>query len=343
MASRKPFNRTPTLRDVGAAAGVDASTASRVLNDDERLRVRPETRQRVLDVAVALRYRPNALAKGLKLARTGALGLVIPDITNPGYGALIRGAQEEAAAHDVLLLLGNTDESQSLEGAYERFLREGRVDGLILATALIDDEVVAEIAKRGSKVVLVNRKGDQLLPSVIADDQKAGALPTEHLIELGHERVVHVAGSRRVDTAVRRRKGYEQTMRQAGLRQWVVDGGWTEEAGFKAGERLFADGPAAPTGVVAANTRVALGVVAAARKARLSIPDDVSVAGIDDLPGAEFAVPPLTTVWLPLFDMGRMAVRILLGYEKAGPRESRVVRTDPRLIIRESTAKLPDE
>jgi LacI family transcriptional regulator len=314
-----------TLADVAAHAGVDASVVSRVLSRDPRLNIRDATRDRVLRSVQVLDYRPNELARGLRTSRAKAFGLLIPDFANPVYSSIIAGA--EAAATELGYLLVTA----SLAGQ-TAVLGEGRVDGLLLAGP-------EHGLRPDVPVILVNRRTAGARRYVILDDERAARLAVEHLAHLGHRRIAHVAGPEDADTAQRRLTGYLRAMTDAGLAvddDLVVHADYTDTGGATAMRALVTRGRP-PTAVFVANVASAIGALHEARTAGLRLPGDLSVVAVHDLPLAGYLSPPLTTVRMPLGELGRQAITLLASVP---PDEhvQVVVEGPMELVVRGSTA-----
>lgn len=320
------------LRDVAAAAGVDASVASRVLNRDSRLSIRPETRLRVLDVAARMNYRPNRAARALKTARTMAVGMLVPDLGNPAFAVIALGAERRAASAGYALFVSRGSFPESL------FQLQGRVDGVLVAAAT-SDAAYRRALLGDLPAVLVNRKEPGDLASVIVDDEAGAALAVGYLAELGHRRIAHVAGPQNADTARRRLRGYRAALQASGIDvqpEWIAEAAFDEAAGHLAATRLLRLRPR-PTALFAANIRIAIGTLSAVRRAGLRIPDEVAVVGFDDTPLAAHLGPPLTTVRMPLEELGSIAVETLFE-EMSGKRaESVTVTISPELVVRASS------
>jgi LacI family transcriptional regulator len=325
--------RAVRLRDVAAAAGVDASVVSRVLSGDQRLSVRPETRQRVLEVAASLNYRPNRAATTLKTARTMAIGMVVPDLANPAFSLIALGAEQRASeAGYVLVVIRGSVPGPPAD-------LEGRVDGLLIAAAT-SGTTYARGHVGGLPAVLVNRKERGEIPSVIVDDQAGAAMAVRYLLSLGHTRIAHVAGPQNADTARRRRAGYLSELAASGIEpppDWIVEASYEEAPAQLAATRLLALQPR-PTALFAANIRIAIGTLAAIHRLGLRVPEDVSIVGFDDLPLAAYLHPPLTTVRMPLFELGSQAVDSLLSEIGGRRAEDVTVSIPPELVVRASTA-----
>lgn len=325
------------LRDVALAAGVDPSVVSRVLSGDRRLSVRPETRARVLEAAARLNYRPNRAARTLKTARTMVIGMVVPDLANTAYSLIAQGAERRAAAAGYILMVMRGSVPDGLEEL------RGRVDGLLVAAATSDGSYFRSLLG-DIPTVLVNRKEPGDIPAVLVDDEAGAAVAVRHLLALGHSRVAHVAGPQNADTARRRLRGYVSALAAAGAEarpEWVVEAPvYDEAAGHLAATTLLGLEPR-PTAIFAANIRLAIGALAATRRLGLSVPEDVSIVGFDDTPLAAFLEPPLTTVRMPLAELGELAVESLLG-EIEGRRATDVlVSLPPELVVRASAAPPP--
>lgn len=331
------------LADVAEAAGVGTSIVSRVLNGDPTVAIRPETRERILRAASDLNYRPNAFARGLKLARTMTLGMVIPNLAYPVNAEIIRGAERAAAAAGYVVLVADADEFLQTGEAYQRLLLEQRVDGLLIASASTTEPFLVELASQGLPFVLVNRRVPHMGPSVTVDDARGTELAVSHLLSLGHRRIAHIAGPRDADTARRRLAGFRAGLRAGGIRVpagYVVEAPYEEEGGLQAMERLLRLEPR-PTAVVVWSLAAAIGGLAAANRRGVRIPGEISVVGFHDAPIAAYLHPPLTTVRMPLREMAERSVERLLRLVDGRPVKSVVVQTAPVLVERASTQPPP--
>lgn len=300
-----------TIADVAKRAGVDRAVVSKVLSGDPSLRVRDETRRRVQDAAAALHYRPNFHARGLARARAGAMGLLVPS-GNPLIVPIIAGAEEVASERG--LLLWTASHEGELTERYLRLLRSGAVDAALVAGLRADVDAEELFDDPRVPTLLVNRRSIGADRWVILDDERAARLATQHLIEHGHVHIGMAGGPPGVDTAERRRRGFESAMGQAGLkinRAWVVGTEYTPEGGA-ASVAAFIDGKKRPTAIVAADANEGLGVWQALHSRGLSVPHDISLIAIHKLPAEDYRIPPMTCVEMPLRELGRRAAELVL-------------------------------
>jgi LacI family transcriptional regulator len=326
------------LRDVAELARVDISVVSRTLNDHPRLSIRPETRQRILDAAAELGYRPNSAARSLKLAKTMALGLIVPDVRNVAYAAITEGAEERALETGYVLVVAPGSITERVR------MLEGRVDGLLIATAT-SEWIVPEHVPRTMRAVLINRREAGSIPSVTVDDEMGAAQATKYLIELGHRRLGHVAGPQNTDTARRRKAGFVESLLANGLpleERWVAQGPYSESGGYSAALRILKRKPR-PTALFATNLMTTIGAMAAIRRLGLRIPGDISIVGYDDSPLAMYLEPPLTTVRMPLREMGAHAVDVLLSVIAGEKVDDVMLDIPPELVVRGSAAAPPND
>jgi LacI family transcriptional regulator len=318
-----------TLADVARAAEVDVSLVSRVLRQ-ESVKVRAETRQRILDHARRLGYRPNAIARSLKTSKAGAYGLVIPTFNNPVYAQIIIGA-EAAAAQLNCLMMTTSGEGWSRNNWLEA-IDGGRVDGLLIAGGSTLD-----LANLRVPYLLVNQAVPGINRSVVLDDEQASRMAVDHLVQLGHRRIAFVGGPAGADTAIRRLAGFEAAVREAGLEKpgEPVSGDYTF-AGGKQAMRSLIDSDVAFTGLVAANLPSAVGALQVAKDAGLSVPDRISIVAIHDAEIAELVQPRLTTIQMPLTGLGARGIE-LLSTTSPDDEINEVVGQPMRTVARDST------
>jgi LacI family transcriptional regulator len=340
MSDKLPQRRRSTIADVAALAGVDRAVVSRLLNADPRLSIRDSTRQRVLEAIDRLGYQPNAAARSLRTARTQTIALLVPDYANPAYGEIIKGAESAAAAAGSSLMTGSMETADDSFGRYLKRLGHGRVDGLLLAAGGVHGAREDELERLGVPWLCVNRMGPGRRRYVVLDDERAAALAVEYLVSLGHRQVALIAGPVDSDSAARRRVGYEHAIDAAGLAPGpVVHGNYTPQGGAEAMERIL-QRRERPTAVLAANVASAIGVLYAARRDGVRIPDDLSVIAVHDLTVGAYLDPPLTSIRMSLDGLGERAVRLLLEHS-ADAEVREILREPTELIVRGSTAPPP--
>ncbi|MGJ4948811.1 LacI family DNA-binding transcriptional regulator [Bradyrhizobium sp. HKCCYLS20291] len=330
----------PTIKDVAARCGVHPSTVSRALSPAMKHLVATDVADRIRAAANALGYRLNMAAKGLRTGRSGLIGVLAPDIADPGFPPVLSGIADHLNAEGYATIVVDVGCKGSEQDLVDRLIARG-VDGLVLATVSLRDDVVKHCLDTALPVVLLNRvDAAGMLPSAASDDAAGMRLAVEHLVALGHQRIGHVAGPQEISTGARRRAGFEASVHDAGLpaRHAPIEiaDTYTRADGREAALRLLAR-RTRPTAIVAANDLLALGVYDALAELGLSCPRDVSVVGHNDMPFVDMVAPPLTTVRIAQRDMGEAAARLLLARvaDPAAAAEHIVLR--PQLIVRGST------
>jgi LacI family transcriptional regulator len=326
-----------TIRDVARAAGVSVATVSRVFNNSGP--VHEETRARVREVAGALRYSPNSAARSLITAKSNTLGVLLPDLYGEFFSEVIRGIDQTAQHNGYHVLVSSSHETQEhIEGAI-RAMR-GRVDGLIVMSPDIDGSTLAANLPDSLPVVLLNCAVDGTSYDAISVDNFGGAYAmVRHLLTTGGTRVAIITGSSRNYDARERLRGYRAALRDAGAEQqegWEIAGDFTETGGYRAAREIAALSPR-PTAVFAANDAMAIGALSAFREVGLRVPEDIAVAGFDDIPMARYMSPPLTSVHVEISELGARAMGVLLAavHEKNRHERQQVV-LPTTLVVRQS-------
>ncbi len=333
------------LIEVARAAGVHPATASRALNPSARAEVNHRTVQRVVRAAEQLGYIPNTLARGLRTSRSFVAALVIPDITNSLFPPIVRGAEQVLSGAGFTLVLTDTNNDLDLERGQVASMRAHGVDGFIIATARWQDPLLDELAEADIPTVLVNRRtAESSLPFVGGDDQRGVRLCVEHLARAGHREILHLAGPADTSTGRERSTAFRAAMREFGLatRGAVVEcAGYSEDAGARAAMRILrAKRPF--TAIVAANDLLALGAMEQLGEAGLHCPRDYSITGFNDLPFMRKLTPALTTVQVPLTDMGAVAARTLLEWIAASePMQTTQTLLPVELVVRGTSGDAP--
>lgn len=337
--------RRPTQADVARAAGVSQTVVSHVLSGRQPRSMTPATRERVLAEIERLGYIPDQTAQNLRRRRTMTIAAVVPDIVNPFYGQFVRGIQLEARQHGYDVLAYDTDGHRDLELKALNVALSGRVDGLVGTMFHLDVEDFAPLVSRGIPVCIlggrVSFSGRELLfDTVSIRDDQAAEMMVGHLIARGHTRVAVIAGEPDTPPRHSRERGYRAALAAHGIpvdEALVRGGDFTERGGFQEMTALLAlDAP--PTAVFASNDLIAIGAMIACRERGLRIPEDMAIAGFDDIPAAALVYPPLTTISQRNEAIGRRLVQLLterLQGTYAGP--PRTFSTAYDLIVREST------
>jgi DNA-binding LacI/PurR family transcriptional regulator len=324
------------MADVGRRAGVSHQTVSRVVNDSRH--VRPETRRRVLEAMRELGYRPNPLARGLVTGRSNMLGVVSFDTTLYGPASTLLGIERAAheAGYFIVVATLRALNRSSVTEAVERLRFQG-VDGILVIAPLKATAEALLDAPEGFPLVAVEAGPLDSIPVVEVDQFAGAAAATRHLLDLGHERVWHVAGPAEFLESEERVRGWQATLRAAGaLVPPVLAGDWSARAGYDLGRRLSADRHV--TAIFVSNDQMALGVLRAMHEAGRPVPGNVSVVGFDDIPEAPYFTPPLTTVRQDFDEIGVRSLQLLVGEIETGRRLPSNPRVQPELVVRSSTA-----
>lgn len=299
-----------TIKDVAKLAGVALSTASYALSGDSR--VSSKTRSKVLDAARQLNYRKNGFAMDLKRSRTKTIALILTDLSGPYYSELIRSVQEVALTNGYDLIacssMGGRDSTAV------KFLREKRADGAIILAPNIRDEVLVETSGPQFPIVVMDRQlsSDYLL-NVLVDGEQGGYTATRYLLENGHKHVAYISGSSDSYDNHLRYKGYLRALGEAGLEEqskWRLSGNFVREGGYNATKMLIMQG-SLPSAVFYGNDEMAIGGLKAFEECGISVPNDISVIGYDDIQLAEYVNPPLTTIRQPKSEAGSLAAHLL--------------------------------
>jgi LacI family transcriptional regulator len=323
---------------VAEAAGVSASTISRILNGTA---VVSELKQKAVERAIAeLGFVPNPVARGLAGGRTLSVGVVAQVMDSPFYGAALRGIEDELnpAGYSPLYVSGHWDAAN--ETRCIDVLRSRRVDGLIVLTGRLTDQALKAYARSLPIVVTGRSLKAAGLFALDFDNFEGGRLATEHLILLGHRRIAFIAGDPLHPDASERLRGYRAALEAAGIAfesNLVVPGAYNEVSGLLAVNRLL-EGQQQFTAIFAANDQMALGATLALHRRSLRVPEDISVVGFDDLPASQYAIPPLSTVHHPSYDIGRLAAASMLQLLSGSKPTAKA--PAPTFIARESSRRL---
>lgn len=334
-----------TIKELASATDVHISTVSRVMNPETRHLISDDVVRRVLDTAMKLKYSPNRIAATLRTKRSGTVGVILPDISNPLFPPILRGIEDELAKRGMVSLVAHAGEGK----ARERFVVDqmiGRqVDGLILATAQRKDPVLDHCLAEGFPIVAVNRCNDSgRVSCVSANSHLASELALDHMVKLGHKRIAHLAGPSSTSTGYERRQGFIESLKAHQLKSVqcpiIEVSAYTREAGRAACHDLLKRYPAT-TAIVAANDLVALGCYDSFAEAGIHCPKDISVIGHNDNPLMDSISPPLTTIRLPLHKMGVRAAALLMDMLSGQGIEQVNIVLGVEIVVRGSTSACP--
>jgi DNA-binding LacI/PurR family transcriptional regulator len=338
-------SKVALLRDVARRAGVDASTVSRVLRGDDRKPAKAETRDRILQAAREMDYRPNSVARSLRTRQREAIGLVIPDAANPGFAEIFKGVQQVTAEAGWHVIVVEGGHKARAELGWDRLVLEGRVDGVLVLVATIRDPMVRRVAQSGFPLVLVNRRSEGVAGSVVMNDALGSEVAVRHFHELGHRRIGHIAGPSNLDTGRRRLAGFKEALKARRLHarpEWIAVTDYTEAGGERAArEILDRSGEHLPTALYVASFMSGVGALKVFRDAGLEVPRDLSLIVSDELSLAAHTAPPLTTVDMPVRRMGEVAAEMLLRAVASEPVSDTMLPDEPCLVVRASTAPPP--
>lgn len=334
-----------TLNDIADLAGVSVSTVSRVLNNKAaKYRISPETESVILEAAKKLNYRPNQIARGLRLKKTNTVGIIAPDISNPFFAYIIKRVQNLAHNLGYSVVVCNTDENLDQEIEHVNVMYRNRVDGLIAMPVGQEYNHYAEWFERGRPLVLLDRCFDAINASSVVVDNHTGSFEAvEHLIRHGHERIAFIQGLPGTYTNNERLRGYRDALSKHDIpydSELVVGGDFREENGYMEAKLLLTSSEP-PTAIFATSDLITLGALKAITEEGLSIPEDISLIMFDDFDFAPYLRCPVTAVRQPKEMMGEMAVK-LLSEELSGPRrDGKRIVLKTTLVVRDSVAAPP--
>lgn len=314
-----------TIRDVARRAGVSISTVSRVLNNT--CPVNEDKRRRVEEAARVLGYTPNPAARSLLKRETGGLGVLLPYVGGEFFSELLGGVDRVAQQNGFFLLISTSHRNEAeLKAALQGMYR--RVDGLLVMAPEMRGGGVRHLVRGSAPMVFVNTEVEDPHLNVLNFDNYGGVYAlVKHLLAKGHRRIAYIRGPEGAFDARERLRGYREALREAGLpdtARFEMPGDYSQEAGYAMTLELLARDPR-PTAIVGCNDYCAVGVLHALHEAGLRVPEDVALAGFDDVPSARYTQPPLTSVHVPVREMGEAAMHYLIeqvrGEKNGGPRQ----------------------
>lgn len=333
------------MREIAKRADVSIGTVSHVINGSAK--VREKLRQRVLEAIRSLNYHPSQLGRGLRRNQTSMLGMIIPDVTNPFFPAVVRGVEDVAYRRSYRIVLCNTDNDPTKEVSYLSELQSYRTAGLLLIPAAESHIAtpLKRLAAAGPPVVCIDRQLPGWQGDVVLVANEEGAYnATRHLLRMGHRHLGVITGPLHLTNAADRLKGFRAAVKEAKISvepEYIQEGRFDRHSGYEAAMRVLRMLPR-PTAIFACNDMMALGTMQAVRESNLRCPEDVSIIGFDNLEFTEFTAPALTSVHQPGYQLGATAARLLLERIDGLAGEPRKVVLQTELKIRTSVASPQD-
>ena len=326
-----------TIKDIAKEADVSVTTVSRVINNKPD--VGDDTRAKILKIIDEMDYNPNSVARGLVMQKTHTIGLIIPDISNPFFPEIARAIEDKAQKLGYSVIFFNTDNHLEREKKAVELFKSKQVDGLIVSLSVGNEEILKNLKKANYPVVQIDRSVlNHSYPLVSIDNHHSAYQIVEFMLKKGHRRIAHISGDLNTTTARERMAGYKKALKDYEIeidQDLIIEGDYTQHSGFEAMQKLLKL-KKRPTAVFAANDLSAAGVYKALFAAGLDIPQDMAVAGHDDIDIASLLRPELTTIRQPKYSLGERAVTVLLKMinKKNLKIEDQILK--PNLIIRES-------
>lgn len=330
-----------TIRDIAKLSGVSITTVSKIINNKDES-ISEKTRNRVKQIMAEHDYEPSSIAQSLVTKKTKSLGVVIPDIRNPFFPEMIRGAEDMAHEKGYSLIICNTDDDESKEVTYLNALKKNFVDGIIFAASSIKSSTIDKLLKGSLPIINIDRRVDlhNITSKIFVHNDQGGYMATEHLIRKGCKAIAFISGAETSPSSNDRYKGFLKAMAD---NEMPVDtercyfGKFNSDFGYETTRRLLQSGKV--DGIFCASDLIALGAMRAVMEAGLRIPEDVKVIGFDDIYVAKYFNPPLTTIRQPIYQIGYQASRELIDSIESKDKftELRQIMLEVELIERSST------
>lgn len=330
-----------TMADVARAAGVSQMTVSRALNNKEG--ISPDTKTQILEIVEKLGYRPSGIARSLVTQRTGTIGLIVPDVSNPYFSGIAHGVADAARQQGLSVFLCDTEEKPENELKFLTVLEENQADGVIMAAPRQVSETLVPLLARHRNVVVINRLFEEHLTVfacgyVFNNDEDGGRLATEHLVRSGHTTIGFLAGPATSYGSHRRFQGYREVLEEKGI-PYCPDHTRhcppTVQGGLDATLPLLQEHPNI-SALFCFNDMVAIGAMQAGKQLGRRIPEDLAIVGYDDIPMASWVTPALTTCSVPFEEMGRLATELLVAHTENCPEGCENIILQPKLTVRAS-------
>ena len=325
----------PTIYDVAKLAGVSTYTVSAVINRSAY--VSPELTTRVQQAVQQLDYTVNHMARSLQTRQTMNVGMLLPDVGNPFYAKVVRGAEEKLDEAGYRMILGNTNNNSKEQSRYLELFRSGQIDGMLLFLAAGDQSELKQLVSKKRPIVFLGRIPAFPADYVTADNVLGAELAIEYLVGKGHQRIGIIIGQEDLSPSVQRVEGWRNTMARKGLPspdEYIANGDWSAESGYRGTQQLLRLNPR-PTALFAANFMMMTGALRAVKDAGLRNPEDVRVASCDDAEWLDCFSPPVTTIEQPSYELGVEGASLLLARLKDPERDPAHLVLQPKLKIRE--------
>lgn len=327
-----------SIKEVARLARVSTATVSRVLNNHPH--VKPHLKERVLNAVQTLDYHPSNIARSMRKQSSKIIGIIIPDINNPFFTAVVRGAEDIALDKEYKVFLCNSDRNPDKEKMYIKLLAMERISGAIIVP--YKEENLQPLVKLDIPFVFINHTLPRLrVDSVVLDNFKGAYEATRHLIELGHLRIGLINGHKNSPVQAQRSIGYQKALLDSGIEidpDIIVSGEFNADDAEKAADQILAH-PNPPTALFSLNNTMTIGTLKSITKHGLMIPKEISIIGFDDMPWLSFFTPPITVVQQPTYEIGTSAAQLLFDrIENPETSEVKNLVLDPKLVIRNSTA-----
>lgn len=328
-----------TIQDVAREAGVSVATVSRVINKSPS--VTASTREVVLSVIKKLNYQPNLLGRNLRRTETRLILVLLQNMSNPFYARIVKGIEDVGRKNGYHVMICNTNFELEKERVFLELLRNKLADGVIFMAPVLDRDEMTELGKNYPVVQCCEYKEGAQVPHVSIDNQAAAYKAVKHLISAGHRKIGMISCKNSYVSITQRENGYKKALADAGIifnEAYIKYGDYGFNSGLRAANQ-FLSMEERPTAIFAISDLMAIGALKAVREKGLSVPEDVAVAGFDNVSFSSMCNPTLTTISQPKYDMGCFAMELLLKRIKEGYKESKEVFLEYELIIRESTIK----
>ncbi|WP_130858995.1 LacI family DNA-binding transcriptional regulator [Gracilibacillus phocaeensis] len=328
-----------TIKEVAGEAGVSVATVSRVISGSGK--VSSKKKKQVLQAIEILNYKPNAVARNLRTAKTKMVLVAVPNINNPFFSEVLTGIQKTALQQGYHVLLFDTDHDFSREAKFLEMLEQKQVDGLILCTAQVTHETLRKVEKSHPIVMACEYLDGEDFSTVLIDNRNSARKVIHHLIEAGYRRIAHITGPLNTVLGIDRLRGYKEALAEHNLllSEWYIrEGDFSFESGYQLMTQfLMLANP--PDAIFAGNDEMALGAIKAIQSKNLSVPEDIGVVGFDNIKMASIFKPALTTIAQPAYQIGTTAMEVLVEKMEGSIPEQRHFIIEDRLIVRESSVR----